>query len=432
VPAGKLKSGAKIKPGSGLGAKGGAEKAGKAGGTDGLFAAFLALAQSIQNKESSTQKLKDKSLLSKLAGTAAGKGLATTRGAAGHAPGTQGPGQGLSVEALMARSGSEAANKKAEIEAVKATVKAKALAEGPEPADKAGKDSEAAVEKAEKAKPSTKNAQAGLELLLAHARAEAKPPQGGEAARPAADTSAKALASANEAKAEAPKLHVSDLRKHGGGGKEAGKAEDAAAAQLPQDASAGPGGNVADLDLDLSKAAALKASGGGGGDSPDSGGAAKAGPAPAREFTSVLTEQLKAAWNGDIVKTAHIVLRDGDAGMIRLRLHPESLGGVKIELKLADNCISGRITVESDEAKTAFERNMGQLQDAFRQGGFESARLDVQVGSGQTGTAGGQGGEGPKPFWSERRGLESLGAAVPEGTGAGWTARSKQAVDILA
>ena len=100
------------------------------------------------------------------------------------------------------------------------------------------------------------------------------------------------------------------------------------------------------------------------------------------DFQSALAERLRDAWNGEIVQSAHIVLKDGDAGTIRLRLKPESLGNVKIELNLSDNNISGRITVESDEAKSAFERNMNELADAFKQGGFDSARLEVAVGGG--------------------------------------------------
>jgi flagellar hook-length control protein FliK len=126
----------------------------------------------------------------------------------------------------------------------------------------------------------------------------------------------------------------------------------------------------------------------------------KAEPAPAgaSDFSTLLAERLRESWNGEIVKSAQIILKDGDSGQIRLRLRPESLGGVKIELNLSDNNISGRIVVESDEARSAFERSLGDLADAFRAGGFESASLEVSVGSG-----GGTGSErGASPFYSER------------------------------
>jgi hypothetical protein len=150
------------------------------------------------------------------------------------------------------------------------------------------------------------------------------------------------------------------------------------------------------------------------------------------DFQSSLAEKMREAWNGEIVKSAHIVLRDGDAGTIRLRLKPESLGNVKVELNLTDNNISGRILVESDEAKTAFERNMSQLADAFRQGGFDSARLEVAVGGGsQQGSAGAGSGESDGPFYSERL-RSAVGSSADPATAGAAYARRGGAVDILA
>ena len=85
-----------------------------------------------------------------------------------------------------------------------------------------------------------------------------------------------------------------------------------------------------------------------------------------------------------------------------MRLKPESLGEVKIELNLSDKSISGKIVVESDEAKSAFERNMAELSDAFKQGGFETASLQVSVGSGSGREGGGEGKRDDAPFFSER------------------------------
>lgn len=166
-----------------------------------------------------------------------------------------------------------------------------------------------------------------------------------------------------------------------------------------------------------------------------SGASGEAAPAaaPKGDFSALLAERLKEAWNGEIVQSAHIVLKDGDSGVIRLRMRPESLGNVKIELNLADNSISGKIVVESDEAKSAFERNMAELGDAFRQGGFESAKLEVSVGSGGSGKGGAEGraagSEGP--FWSERRRADAFGGGVPAAGGIHGSG-ALRAVDILA
>lgn len=153
-----------------------------------------------------------------------------------------------------------------------------------------------------------------------------------------------------------------------------------------------------------------------------------------QDFQSMLSERLRDQWNGDIVQSAHIVLRDGDAGTIRLRLKPESLGNVKIELNLSDNNISGKIVVESDEAKTAFEKNMNDLSDAFKQGGFDSARLEVSVGSGSGGGTQAQGGRSdasPDPFFSERLRSAVSSPAAPA-TAASAYSRSGSSVDMFA
>ena len=88
----------------------------------------------------------------------------------------------------------------------------------------------------------------------------------------------------------------------------------------------------------------------------------------------------------DIVRSAQIILKDGDAGLIRLRLEPESLGGVKIELKMADKQISARIIVESDLAGEAFRSSLDSLRDAFASSGFETTSIEVEVRDGRAGT----------------------------------------------
>lgn len=268
--------------------------------------------------------------------------------------------------------------------------------------------------------------------VIHHAEIASKPvaPNAGEGLDVAAPSRKPA------AEALADRVSVTDLRKTATRSRDGRTGHDASVAAAE---GAGPGAtssqgqapNVQDLDLDLGQAAGIGAAKGDGGGQE---GKASAGAelAPARSFSTVLADQLGAGWNDSIVKSAHIVLRDGDSGLIRLRLHPESLGGVKIELRLADNGISGKIIVESDEAKTAFEKNMAALQDAFTQGGFESARLEVEVGSGGSGAGDGQANQADGPFWSTRRGLESLSNAVPDGGIQAAAGGSLSAVNLLA
>jgi len=146
-------------------------------------------------------------------------------------------------------------------------------------------------------------------------------------------------------------------------------------------------------------------------------------------FDSMLADRLREAWNGEIVQSARIVLKEGDTGTIRLRLRPESLGNVKIELNLSENNINGRILVESDEAKSAFERSLNELTDAFKQGGFDTARLEVAVGGGSGG--GSSRNESQEPFYSERL-RAVVGSSADPATATSAYAHRGGAVDILA
>jgi len=96
-----------------------------------------------------------------------------------------------------------------------------------------------------------------------------------------------------------------------------------------------------------------------------------------QSFASMLSSELRDN-AADFVKTGSIVLRDNNAGLIRLTLHPESLGNVKISLEMSsDKKITGKIVVSSKEAYDAFNENLDGLSDAFVQGGFESAGFDL-------------------------------------------------------
>lgn len=129
-------------------------------------------------------------------------------------------------------------------------------------------------------------------------------------------------------------------------------------------------------------------------------------------FQGALERALHDNFNGEIARTGSIVLKANDTGIIRLALRPEALGTVKIELNLADNSITGKIIVESEEAKAAFENNINDMVKSFQEQGFDSAKLEVSVGS--------NGGfqerqnkeqESSKPWFSERS-LSFDGASI--------------------
>lgn len=95
-------------------------------------------------------------------------------------------------------------------------------------------------------------------------------------------------------------------------------------------------------------------------------------------FQAMLTNQIQQNAY-DFVKTGSIILKDNDVGSIKLILHPESLGNVKIDLQISDNTINGKIVVASQEAFNAFKDSMDSLKQAFMQSGYETSNFDLNL-----------------------------------------------------
>jgi flagellar hook-length control protein FliK len=100
-----------------------------------------------------------------------------------------------------------------------------------------------------------------------------------------------------------------------------------------------------------------------------------------RAMENLLARELHQNFNSDIVRHASAILRDGNEGIIKLALKPESLGNVKIRLEMAENKIIGHIVVESEEALRAFEKEISSLEKAFRDSGFDGASLEMSLAS---------------------------------------------------
>jgi flagellar hook-length control protein FliK len=96
-------------------------------------------------------------------------------------------------------------------------------------------------------------------------------------------------------------------------------------------------------------------------------------------FENFLARELQQNLNGEIVRQAQVMLREGGEGTIRLSLKPEFLGKVKIHLEMTENKITGKIVVESGEALRAFEREMQALEQSFRGEGFDGANLSLEL-----------------------------------------------------
>jgi flagellar hook-length control protein FliK len=100
---------------------------------------------------------------------------------------------------------------------------------------------------------------------------------------------------------------------------------------------------------------------------------------------NLLARELQQHLNGDIVRQASLILREGSEGTIRLALKPESLGNVKIHLEMAENKITGFIVVESEEAMRAFEREIDSIRKEFMDAGFDGAELQMSLADGGSG-----------------------------------------------
>jgi flagellar hook-length control protein FliK len=115
------------------------------------------------------------------------------------------------------------------------------------------------------------------------------------------------------------------------------------------------------------------------------------------------------------VRHASVILRDSSEGTIRLALKPESLGNVKIRLEMAENKITGRIVVESEEALHAFEKEITSLEKAFVESGFEGANLEMSLAADSGGAEQWQGTEASQSL------MRLIAASHYEATAAEWT-----------
>lgn len=94
-------------------------------------------------------------------------------------------------------------------------------------------------------------------------------------------------------------------------------------------------------------------------------------------FSQMLTDRIYQA-HDDIVKAGKIVLKDNNAGTIRLNLQPESLGRVRIFLELNEGKkLRGKVTVNSKEAFSAFQENLNELVASFEENGFQMDGFDI-------------------------------------------------------
>jgi flagellar hook-length control protein FliK len=102
---------------------------------------------------------------------------------------------------------------------------------------------------------------------------------------------------------------------------------------------------------------------------------------PAAAAAPQAAGRFRDALQAELVRHSTMVLRDdGATSEMRLVLKPESLGAVRIHLRMADNRIEGQIVVDNRNVRQLFESVLPSLEDGLRQQGFGSASLEVSVG----------------------------------------------------
>lgn len=87
-----------------------------------------------------------------------------------------------------------------------------------------------------------------------------------------------------------------------------------------------------------------------------------------------------------IVRNAVLMSKNGQSSAV-IRLEPPSLGKVKLEIVTERSKVTGKITVETQEAKQIIENRMSELRQNLSQNGLTVESFDVQVGHNGSGDA---------------------------------------------
>lgn len=76
-------------------------------------------------------------------------------------------------------------------------------------------------------------------------------------------------------------------------------------------------------------------------------------------------------------------LRDGDKTTMKLKLHPIELGKMEITLTLEEGKLSGKIMLDSHEARQLFSQRIDELNDTLTRSNIQVAKIEVGIGEKQ-------------------------------------------------
>jgi flagellar hook-length control protein FliK len=98
------------------------------------------------------------------------------------------------------------------------------------------------------------------------------------------------------------------------------------------------------------------------------------GNVPGAEKRSVFGDELNT-----VMQNAKLVVRDSKNGSFSIRLHPESLGRVNVNLNLEQGVIVGKFLVDNIEAKEALLENIQSVIDRLQENGIAVGDFNVNV-----------------------------------------------------
>lgn len=85
----------------------------------------------------------------------------------------------------------------------------------------------------------------------------------------------------------------------------------------------------------------------------------------------------------ELIKEIGRFIRKGESTGITIRIHPEHLGRVKIQLEMAEKIVKAHIEVESVGAKQILESNISQLMQQANQNGQQLHSVHISLNSGE-------------------------------------------------
>lgn len=68
-----------------------------------------------------------------------------------------------------------------------------------------------------------------------------------------------------------------------------------------------------------------------------------------------------------------------DGGHVRLKMHPEELGGVQLEMQVSGRTINATVTAENEQARQVIQASLPELRQRLESQGLIVERFDVQT-----------------------------------------------------